>query len=74
MVKTSYQTQFKNYQEITTSNIIVCPHCFEKTEDAFNLCDGETKVIRCGDCAKEYSVCCSISAYYTTTKLDMGDD
>lgn len=65
-----HKKNLEAYGEITDS-AVVCPFCFKEDEDAweYNLRDGDSTVVICGECEEEFQVVCSISVDYTTRKL-----
>lgn len=48
----------------------VCPHCGASYRDAWELRleDGGVAEVECGSCENEYTVTCSITVTYDTTK------
>lgn len=76
MVNTSHIKQLKVYGEITTDSMVVCPFCFNEDEDAweYTLSDGDSSVISCPNCDKDFQVECSIRTIYTTKKMEKEDE
>jgi transcription elongation factor Elf1 len=76
MVDTNHITQLKAFGEITTTNMVVCPFCFQEDVDAweYNMSDGDSTVVTCGECEQEFQLECSVSIDYTTKKIEKEDE
>jgi len=65
----NYKRQLEYTGEILES-CVICPFCFKEDEDAweYNLRDGDSTVVICGECEQEFQLECSISVNYISKK------
>lgn len=70
MTLDKHKKNLEAYGEITDSAPI-CPFCFQEDVDAweYNLRDGDSTAVSCGECENVFQVECSISVNYTSRKL-----
>lgn len=70
MLDSKHKKNLDAYGEITDS-AVVCPFCFTEDEDAweYNLSNGDSTVVSCGECNQDFQVECSILVDYTSRKL-----